>query len=368
MAHADSGARQGIVAGTQDTVAEVTPIRQQTAKPPPPAAPPPMPAPPAPPDGSISFAMSKGTLALSIVLSCVLGLLLYVTGFFTALVLLVSDEPATAKAQAAAPAMLSAPPATEQKPVVPRVAITPAPQSSPSATSPTTSQDEASPRSVAPPVVDAPAASPAAQDDAGPAPPPAAPATGGGQASSSEQSAPAAPPPVPSRLADRSGLLRNPAGVLTPSPRPTLPPPQLALRRAGEAAAGVAAGSQDTTPPPLPAAPPEAKQLPATQENALLSPTPDQPAPPPGALDWTLQVGAFRQTGHADRLVQILLARGYSAYILTTEDSQGRSWYRVRLGSYDTRQQAQAAARDFKRREDRQVIAVRRLTPATPDR
>lgn len=357
-------------------MAEVTPIRAQPAPPPPaPAAPPP--APP-PPDNSIGFAVSKTALTVSILLSVVLALLLYFAGFFTALALLVVGEGEADRTAAGSTAARQ--PVIAQPAVVPPAlpAVPAAPQPSAAGAPSGAAQPEAGPQVAAQPQSTAQGQAPAQAGASGQTPPPpAAPTTQpvaappaptpqSTNASGAKAAAPSVPKrlpaPVPARIADAANLLRSAEGRVTLAPRPSLPPPSVAIRRAGDAADAVAGST-----PPIPAAPPaviaEAKQLPPTRQNALLTPPPAKPVPP-GELNWTLQIGAFRGEDHAKRLVEILTERGYEAYILQTTDNRDRIWHRVRLGDYGSRREAQDAASRFSRKEGREAIVTRRLIDA----
>lgn len=68
-------------------------------------------------------------------------------------------------------------------------------------------------------------------------------------------------------------------------------------------------------------------------------------APSP-AGPWTVQVSAFRSRALAEDLRRQLAAKGYDAYLVAVESEDGRVRYRVRVGSFATRGEAdQAAAR-----------------------
>lgn len=56
--------------------------------------------------------------------------------------------------------------------------------------------------------------------------------------------------------------------------------------------------------------------------------------------NWTIQVKASADRGSADVWVDRLKAKGYNAFIVEA-DVQGRTWYRVRVGSFDSRQEAE---------------------------
>lgn len=345
-------------------------MKAQPAPPPVQAAPPPAPPPPAASkDNSIGFAISKAGLTLSVMLSIVLAMLIYVCGFLTALALIFPTETPEADITAAAPAAtVSALPPTEKVPDVSAAApVAQAGQVAQEAPQIAPAPDQPKPQSTVAPSGNVSTAekSEVASDAMPPRPAPRAANTEQARGNAEARAAPPPPPPVPARLADATNLVRSAEGRLSLTPRPSLPPAPIAVRRATEAAAAAAAADTAT---PRPAEPPaviaEAKQLPSTRENALLTPPPEKPKPA-GDLRWTLQAGAFLSSDHAERLVEILSAKGHDAHILQTADNRDRIWYRVRFGSYNSQASAREAATAFKRKEGRDAIVVRRLiTPA----
>jgi cell division septation protein DedD len=66
---------------------------------------------------------------------------------------------------------------------------------------------------------------------------------------------------------------------------------------------------------------------------------------------FAVQLGAFLSSRNAEKLSKKLEARGYSADVVTREDSHGRTWYLVRFGLYQNRAQASVVALELKTRE-----------------
>jgi type II secretory pathway predicted ATPase ExeA/cell division protein FtsN len=130
---------------------------------------------------------------------------------------------------------------------------------------------------------------------------------------------------------------------------------------AGPDRAGLAAPAEMAAPPPVPA-PAEAVGAPAGPDQAA---GPDAAAPPlapeekavsgtiGAALRMThsVQVGAYLVPENARKQVERLGAKGYPARIFEAQDSQGRSWYTVRIGDYPSSEAAQGQAEEFTRRE-----------------
>ena len=106
-------------------------------------------------------------------------------------------------------------------------------------------------------------------------------------------------------------------------------------------------------PPPAPAAPaPAASALPAPSLPPLAS-RPAEPARPktaeaaptaPSTSAWTIQVGAYKNQRQAEDLRQQLAASGLEAYVATLPAKEGQARFRVRIGTYRTREEATAAA------------------------
>jgi cell division septation protein DedD len=70
---------------------------------------------------------------------------------------------------------------------------------------------------------------------------------------------------------------------------------------------------------------------------------PESPAPAPTPGAFTVQVGAYKAREPADALRARLVAAGHDAYVAEI-DSAGSARYRVRIGSFATREAARLAA------------------------
>lgn len=77
---------------------------------------------------------------------------------------------------------------------------------------------------------------------------------------------------------------------------------------------------------------------------------PDSPAAPApaGRSLWTVQVGAYRARSMAEELQKSLRAAGHDAYVTTVTFDDGRVHYRVRVGSFSDRSQAERTAERLK--------------------
>jgi cell division protein FtsN len=85
---------------------------------------------------------------------------------------------------------------------------------------------------------------------------------------------------------------------------------------------------------------------------------PPQPARPPAQVAaasttsepemWTVQVNAFRSRALAEELRARLAARGFDAYVFPSLTEDGRPRYRVRVGAYPARSDAERAATELR--------------------
>ena len=106
-----------------------------------------------------------------------------------------------------------------------------------------------------------------------------------------------------------------------------------------------AAASVSPTPavttPPAPVAPPAAS--PAQEMSATVSPAPAEPEATANAGGWVVQLGSFASRDNAQRLVQELRHKGYTAFESEFHGST-RVLYRVRVGPEQDRARAEALA------------------------
>jgi cell division septation protein DedD len=127
--------------------------------------------------------------------------------------------------------------------------------------------------------------------------------------------------PEPSRIAPAA-----PPAV----PEPPRPAPERRTPKAPEAAAA---------PRPTRPAPPAARPAPALLASASAATSPDA---------WTVQVSAFRSRALAEELRARLAARGFDAYVFPSITEDGRPRYRVRVGAYAARSDAERVAGELR--------------------
>jgi DedD protein len=83
--------------------------------------------------------------------------------------------------------------------------------------------------------------------------------------------------------------------------------------------------------------------------------------PPQGAVTggaFTLQLSSTQNREEADRFVAKLRDRGYAPYVLKAEVPGRGTWYRVRMGSFPTKEAAQRYLADFKRETQLQAFVA----------
>lgn len=117
---------------------------------------------------------------------------------------------------------------------------------------------------------------------------------------------------------------------------------------AGQAGAGTAAAPTAATAPAASSTKPAATARPATAGAATTSTArpkasstaPVAAAPKPSADQYWIQVASFTKRGNADDLKESLSKKGMAASIMV-KDIDGKSWYRVRIGPYATKAEAE---------------------------
>jgi cell division protein FtsN len=89
----------------------------------------------------------------------------------------------------------------------------------------------------------------------------------------------------------------------------------------------------------------------------------ERPSPPraPDARtgDWAVQVGVFKDRSLAENVRQPLAASGLDAYLVAVPDANGQTQYKVRMGTFKTREEAARMAERV--RQERSLTAF--VTP-----
>ena len=141
----------------------------------------------------------------------------------------------------------------------------------------------------------------------------------------------AAPSPVQAQAQGPSG----PPVQAAPAPAPVVAAAAPAARPVAAPAGPAVSPSAPAAVPPAPAAPPSASPATAAAK----------PAPPRGG--WVVQVGSTQERFEADRIAARYASRG--ARVTVAEVPGKGRWYRVRLGSFETRDAADRYLKELER-------------------
>jgi cell division septation protein DedD len=135
--------------------------------------------------------------------------------------------------------------------------------------------------------------------------------------------------PAPSTLA---------APAVPPPPaEPTPEPPRAAPERRASRASEQVAGPR----------PVRGTRAPASPSAPSARPAPAQGAGADGDA-WTVQVSAYRSRALAEELRSRLAARGFDAHVFPSITEDGRPRYRVRIGAYGSRNDAERVASELR--------------------
>jgi cell division protein FtsN len=130
-------------------------------------------------------------------------------------------------------------------------------------------------------------------------------------------------------------LVRERPAAAAPEPVPPAAPP-----------APPAAATPGAAPPVPSAAPPAAAPAPAPAEVANPAPAAEPAAPTQGSGDWSVQVGAANDRAEAERI-----AAKFERFHPRIELAilQGKTWYRVRVGAFEAKGDAEKFLKDLAR-------------------
>ena len=132
------------------------------------------------------------------------------------------------------------------------------------------------------------------------------------------------------------------------------PPEDLKPLPAAERAAAEAPGkSARATPTPRPVATPKpaaAAAAPASAPRKEEAPALSSSSDAAVRDGFAIQVAALREPGEADTIAKRLVSKGYGAYVLTPPDGRPNV-YRVRIGTFKTRREAEAIASKLQKEE-----------------
>lgn len=94
--------------------------------------------------------------------------------------------------------------------------------------------------------------------------------------------------------------------------------------------------------------------------SSLPSPEPNAPAPEGHDGEYTVQVISYPDEASAEAFAAGLRSRGHEAFVMRAEIEDRGTWYRVRIGPFDTQREAQAFRRSFEQTERMNTLLVRR--------
>jgi DedD protein len=178
---------------------------------------------------------------------------------------------------------------------------------------------------------------------------------------------PPTPKPKPPEVAEAPASAEAP-GEATVSPtdddyaptatakptEPTRPEPKPTETKVAESKPAPAPGKVEPAPVPTRTTlPVEGSGLKEAIARATQRPT---EAVPGGAF--TLQISAFQNRPEAERFAAKLRDRGYAPYIVTAEVPNKGTWYRVRMGSFPSKDAASRYLTDFKRETQLQAFVA----------
>jgi DedD protein len=136
----------------------------------------------------------------------------------------------------------------------------------------------------------------------------------------------------------------------------TPPPEKLGAQNASPAPDKAAAAAKtQAQPPPAEATPPPASPPAPTETARAATPPPTpvaapEPAKPAGGK-WTVQVAALKQRSEAETIARRLQTKGYLAYVVSPGGAGGVQMFRVRVGSYTDRAEAERVMRRLAQEE-----------------
>jgi len=104
---------------------------------------------------------------------------------------------------------------------------------------------------------------------------------------------------------------------------------------------------------PRDAAPPEVPGEPLAPAAGPAGPRPATSAAAPAAAPYTVQVAAVKRRDEADAIVKRLKSKGYEAYVFVPEGGDSLGVFRVRIGAFKDRRQADLLAERLLREEKR---------------
>jgi len=144
-------------------------------------------------------------------------------------------------------------------------------------------------------------------------------------------------------------LTKSPGGEppVEEKPKDTKPPEKMAK---SEVKASKAPAKEEPTPVPAKAAVKQKEKVTPAAETPTQTKADATEAKEPNA-SWTVQVNAYPDERSAKLLVDQLKNKGYNAKV-TEVLNKGKTWYRVRVGRYDSKEEAKKVEETLKSKEN----------------
>ena len=124
----------------------------------------------------------------------------------------------------------------------------------------------------------------------------------------------------------------------------------------GSSEPGVIKGPKSEAPPPPAQKVFSEKASPPVEKLSPLPATPEEKKTPLPKGKYTLQVGAFSNPLEAQELAKQLKNKGYDTYLITSGAAAKRTLHRVRIGRFQTLQEARQFAQNFEKKENMKTI------------
>ena len=161
---------------------------------------------------------------------------------------------------------------------------------------------------------------------------------------------PATPAPAPAAGSDPTRAVPPPAAdelsYFNRLEKPTAPAEQLKPAPDRRTAPAAAPRTPPPTPPPTPAKEPARSTAPAAAPPAANAPASGEPA----GNGFAVQIAALNVRSEADAIAKRLSSKGYAAYVLTPAVGTP-SVFRVRVGKFNTRREAETVAAKLQKEE-----------------
>lgn len=105
-------------------------------------------------------------------------------------------------------------------------------------------------------------------------------------------------------------------------------------------------------------APPQQKGTPVKTQTITAKHEPVKAAPSNGTPRYTVQISAYQEKGMAEDEVRNMKKRGYAAFIASADLPEKGLWYRVRLGSFQSKASAEKLQKEILAKEGISTIVV----------